>query len=180
MAHAPHRVSRGTPARLAVALPLMLAVLVGGHAIPATAADPAPSVAIFDAAQGDRQAWTAERGTMTSADGKVVVRPDANRRLVLVSPAALPETARSAGQFVILVSGTGLQRVRVQGRRDARGGWITLADARGDALRETPDGIAVKRTLMPGAAAYERLRIEMEFRTTNPRTLERILVVPGP
>ena len=180
MSHAPHRFSRGAPARLAVALPLVLTVLGGGLAIPATAADPTPPIAIFDAAQGDPRTWTAERGTMTSADGKVVVRPDANRRVVLVSPPALPETAPSAGEFVIAVSGTGLLRVRVQGRRDARGGWITLADARGDALRETPDGIAVKRTLMPGAAAYERLRFEMEFRTTNPRTLERILVVPAP
>ncbi|HTQ00051.1 MAG TPA: hypothetical protein VMN56_12035 [Casimicrobiaceae bacterium] len=180
MAHARHRVSHGTPTCSTAALTLVLAVLAGGLAMPAAAAEQTASVAIFDAAQGDRQAWTAERGTMTSADGKVVVRPDANRRVVLVSPPALPETVHGAGEFVIGVSGTGLLRVRVQGRRDARAGWVTLADARGDALRETPDGIAVKRTLMQGAAAYERLRIEMEFRTTNPRTLERVLVVPAP
>ncbi len=125
---------------------------------------------------GDAAGWTAERGRLTIADGKVRLQPDANRRVVLLSPPALPESARSAGEFVIGVAGTGLQRVRVQGRRDDRGGWMTLADARGNALRETPDGVAVKRTLMPGAAAYERLRIELEFRTTNPRTLERILV----
>ncbi len=125
---------------------------------------------------GDAAGWTAERGRLTIADGKLRLQPDANRRVVLLSPPALPESARNAGEFVIGVVGTGLQRVRVQGRRDDRGGWMTLADARGSALRETPEGIAVKRTLMPGAAAYERLRIELEFRTTNPRTLERILV----
>ena len=129
---------------------------------------------------GDVLGWQAERGTLAIADGKVRLQPDANRRVVLLSPPALPESARSAGEFVIGVVGTGLQRVRIQGRRDDRGGWMTLADARGSALRSTPDGVAVKRTLMPGVAAYERLRIELEFRTTNPRTLERILVNAAP
>lgn len=128
---------------------------------------------------GDMAGWAAERGAMTAADGKVRLQPDANRRVVLISPIATPGPAQGAGEFVIGVGGTGLVRVRVQGRRDARGGWITLADARGNALRETPEGTAVERTLMPGNA-YERLRIELEFRTTNPRTLERILVNPGP
>jgi len=72
------------------------------------------------------------------------------------------------------VSGTGLQRVRIQGRRDARGGWITLADASEATLRETPDGYTIKRN--PGArdASIERLRIELTFRTTNQRVLTRI------
>ena len=132
----------------------------------------------FDA--GDTAGWTAERGTMTAANGLIRLQPDANRRVVLLSPAALPAPARNAAEFVIGIEGTGLQRVRIQGRRDDRGGWITLADARGNALRETPEGVAVKRTLMQGAAVYERLRIEMEFRTTNPRTLARIVVNPVP
>lgn len=145
----------------------------------ASIAQAAPShIWTFDA--GDAAGWKTERGTLTVADGKARLQPDANRRVVLLSPPALPESARSAGEFVIGVGGTGLSRVRIQGRRDDRGGWITLADARGNALRETPEGVAVKRTLMPGAAAYERLRIEMEFRTTNPRTLERIVVNPAP
>lgn len=150
-----------------------------GVAALASIAQAAPSHTwTFDS--GDTAGWKAERGTLTVVDGKARLQPDANRRVVLLSPPALPESARSAGEFVIGVGGTGLTRVRVQGRRDDRGGWVTLADARGSALRETPEGVAIKRTLMPGAAAYERLRIEMEFRTTNPRTLERILVNPAP
>jgi len=74
------------------------------------------------------------------------------------------------------MAGTGLERVRIQGRRDARGGWITLADAGGAALHETAEGYIVKRK--PGArdAPIERLRIELQFRTTNPRALQRIVV----
>jgi hypothetical protein len=91
----------------------------------------------------------------------------------------LPESTRDAGQFILGIEGTGLSRVRIQGRRDARGGWITLADARGKALREVPEGVAVERKPGP-RGAIEGLRIELEFRTTNPRTLERIVLVPSP
>jgi len=118
--------------------------------------------------------WTAERGTLTVGNGEARLQPDANRRVVLLSPPALPDALRDAEAFVLGVSGTGLQRVRIQGRRDARGGWITLADASGTALSESADGYVVKRK--PGArgAPIERLRIELTFRTTNPRTLLQI------
>ena len=118
--------------------------------------------------------WTAERGTMTVANGKTSLQPDANRRVILLSPPALPGSVKGAEEFLLGIEGTGLQRVRVQARRDARGGWITIADASGSALRETPDGYAIKR--QPGArdAPIERLRFELQFRTTNPRVLTRI------
>lgn len=126
----------------------------------------------------DNAGWTAERGTMTVVDGKVRLQPDKNRRVVLLSPPGLPDAAARAGEFVVGVPGTGLQRVRIQGRRDARGGWITIADASGAALRETANGYVVKRKSGPREVPVERLRVELEFRTTNPRTLERIAVNP--
>jgi hypothetical protein len=118
--------------------------------------------------------WIAERGTMTVAKGEALLQPDANRRVVLLSPPALPEAVAHAEAFELGLTGTGLQRVRVLGRRDARGGWITLADASGTALVEIPDGYVVKRK--PGArgAAIERLRIELTFRTTNARALLKV------
>ena len=124
--------------------------------------------------------WTAERGTMTSGPGEARLQPDKNRRVVLLSPSGLPDAVRNAGEFVIGVSGTGLERVRVQARRDARGGWITIADASGAAVREVANGFAIKRG--PGArgAPIERLRIELTFRTTNPRPLTRISANPAP
>jgi hypothetical protein len=81
---------------------------------------------------------------------------------------------RDARAFLVAVDGTGLQRVRVQGRRDARGGWITLADASGNALRQTPDGVVVARKAGVLDAPIERLRVELVFRTTNPRPLARV------
>jgi hypothetical protein len=122
----------------------------------------------------DGTGWTVERGTMTTSEGKTSLRPDANRRVVLVSPPGLPEAARYAEEFVVGVSGTGLERVRVLGRRDPRGGWITIADASGPALRETADGYLVKRNTGARGAPIERLRFEFQFRTTNPRTLTHI------
>jgi hypothetical protein len=122
----------------------------------------------------DGNGWTAERGTLIQSGGEAQVQPDANRRVVLLSPPGLPEAARHAEAFVVGIQGTGLLRVRVQGRRDARGGWITLADASGTALVATDAGYVVKRK--PGArvGAVERLRVELTFRTTNPRALLRI------
>lgn len=126
----------------------------------------------------DAAGWTAERGTLSVVDGKVRLQPDKSRRVVLLSPAGLPEAAAGAGEFVVGVPGTGLQRVRIQGRRDARGGWITIADASGSALRESANGYVVRRKPGPRDVPVERLRVELEFRTTNPRTLERLVVNP--
>jgi len=134
----------------------------------------------FGTAQPDAGgAWTAERGTLTAGATDARLQPDANRRVVLLSPSNLPETVRAADAFVLQLEGTGLQRVRIQARRDARGGWITIADASGAALRETPDGYAIKRGSGARDGSLERLRIEMTFRTTNPRVLRRIAVVPA-
>ena len=143
--------------------------------LPAAApAAPAAAAWAFGTPVPGTGGWTAERGTLTMANGSARMQPDANRRVVLLSPPALPASVKGAEEFLLGIEGTGLQRVRVQARRDARGGWITIADASGSALRETPDGYTVKRK--PGArdASIERLRIELEFRTTNPRVLTRI------
>ncbi len=117
---------------------------------------------------------------MTTVENAARLQPDTSRRVALLSPGGLPETVRHAEEFVVGISGTGLLRVRIQARRDARGGWITIADASGRSLRETAAGFAIKRNTGPRDAPIERLRIELEFRTTNPRTLERIVVYPAP
>lgn len=131
----------------------------------------------FDAARPlEGAGWTTERGTLTLESGHARIVPDTNRRVVLLSPPDLPEAVRAAEQFFVGVSGTGLERVRVQARRDPRGGWITIADGRGAELQAAEGGVTVKR--VPGArtAPIERLRIEMTFRTTNPRTVTGIAV----
>lgn len=125
-------------------------------------------------ASGD--AWTAERGRLTFADGEARLQPDANRRATLLSPPGLPEATKAAETFAVGVTGTGLQRIRIQARRDARGGWITIADASGDALRATADGYVVQRKSGARTAPIERLRIDLDFRTSNARALQRIAV----
>ncbi|MEP7327607.1 MAG: hypothetical protein ABI777_00245 [Betaproteobacteria bacterium] len=127
----------------------------------------------------DGDGWTAERGALALGEGELRMQPDANRRMVLLSPAGLPEASRHADQFVLGAIGTGLQRVRIEGRRDARGGWITIADARGSDLRETAAGIAVKRIAGAHSEPLERLRIELTFETTKSRTLTRIAAIPA-
>ena len=72
---------------------------------------------------------------MTPGATDARLQPDTSRRVILVSPAGLPEAVRYAEEFVVNIPAeAGLQRVRVQARRDARGGWITIADGKGTAL----------------------------------------------
>jgi hypothetical protein len=135
----------------------------------------------FDGAQPAASAgWSTERGTMTLGDGAARLQPDRSRRVVLLSPPGLPDAVRSAGEFVLGVSGTGLERIHILARRDPRGGWITIADASGAAMGAVGDGFAIKRG--PGArdAPIERLRFDLTFRTTNARPLTRIAVDPAP
>jgi hypothetical protein len=147
-----------------------------------TAGEPAPVSWSFAAPQqGGGAAWTTERGRMTPGATDARLQPDTSRRVILVSPAGLPEAVRYAEEFVVNIPAeAGLQRVRVQARRDARGGWITIADGKGSTLRATPEGIALKRN--PGARdlPIESLRVELSFRTTNPRALVSIAALPGP
>ena len=149
-------------------------------AMPAPAGSPPGALSwTFGAAQ-PAAGWTTERGTMTLGQGEARLQPDNNRRVALLSPPGLPDAVRNAEEFVVGVSGTGLERVRVLARPDERGGWITIADASGAAMRKVADGYAIKRN--PGArdAPIERLRIELTFRTTNPRPLTRISANPAP
>jgi hypothetical protein len=132
----------------------------------------------FDTPQSGADAWTAERGTLTLDGAETRLQPDANRRVVLLSPAGLPDSVRVAEQFLVQVAGTGLQRVRIQGRRNARGGWITIADATGAALRSTAAGYVIRRKSGARDGPIERLRMELEFRTTNLRVLKRIAIIP--
>lgn len=129
---------------------------------------------------GDTAGWTAERGSITQVSGEMRLQPDANRRVVLLSPSGLPDAAHGAEEFVLGITGTGLQRVRIQARRDARGGWITIADAQGATLRHTADGYAIKRNAGSRAGPIERLRVELVFRTTNPRALSHLAIVTTP
>src|SRR4029079_19431055 len=91
----------------------------------------------FGAPPSAGDAWTAERGTLTLGDGEARLQLDSNRRVVLLSPPGLPESVRTAEKFVLQIAGSGLQRVRIQARRDARGGWIKIAAARGSPLLAT-------------------------------------------
>ncbi len=135
----------------------------------------------FGTGQGaDGTGWTIERGRMTLEQGQALLQPDSIGRVALLSPPGLPDAARDAEEFVLGISGTGLLRVRVLGRRDARGGWITIADASGTAMHRGADGYTIKRTAGGRGAPIESLRIEITFRTTNPRPLTHISVIPAP
>ncbi len=127
----------------------------------------------------DGDGWTAEQGRIALGKGALAITPDANGRAILLSPAGLPASAQRADEFVLgLDAQAGLRRVRIQGRA-AGGGWETVADAAGNALRDTAAGIAIRREDGSRTTAFDQFRLELTFRATTSRALVRVAVLPG-
>ncbi|HEY5862394.1 MAG TPA: hypothetical protein VIX61_04850 [Casimicrobiaceae bacterium] len=126
----------------------------------------------------DGDGWTADVGGVTLGRGFLTIGPDANGRIALVSPRGLPAQVQRAEDFVLGFDGpAGVRRVRVQGRSAPDGGWQTLADASGPALRMTAAGVAVKRTAGDRALAIDQVRIEITFATNTAKALTRIAIL---
>lgn len=126
-------------------------------------------------AHADGDGWTAEIGALALGRGFVTLGPDANDRIVLLSPKGLPASIQKAEAFVLgLDTHAGLRRVRVQGKRGADSGWETLADASLQTLRSTAAGVTIRRSPGPRTTAYDQLRIELTFTSNTTRVLSRI------
>ena len=126
----------------------------------------------------DGDGWTADVGTFALGQGHLVMGPDANDRIALVSPKGLPAQVQRAEDFVLGFDGhAGVRRVRIQGRSAPEGGWETLADASGAALRPTDAGLAIKRTAGDRALAIDQVRIEITFATNTAKVLTRIAIL---
>jgi hypothetical protein len=126
----------------------------------------------------DGDGWTSDVGTFTLGPGYLNIGPDANDRIALVSPKGLPSQVQRAGEFVLGFDGhAGVRRIRIQGRTAPDGGWETLADASGAALRTTAAGIAVKRTAGDRALAIDQVRIEVRFATNTAKVLTRVAML---
>ncbi|MFO1304197.1 MAG: hypothetical protein U1F54_10720 [Burkholderiales bacterium] len=125
----------------------------------------------------DGDGWTADVGGIALGRGFLTLSPDANDRLALVSPKGLPAQVQRAREFVVGFDGQpGVRRIRVQGR-GPDGGWETLADASGEALRATAAGFAIRRTSGDSALAIDQLRIEIAFTANTAKALTRIAVL---
>ena len=126
----------------------------------------------------DGDGWTADVGTFALGRGFLTIGPDANDRIALVSPKGLPAQVQRAGEFVLgFDAHPGVRRIRIQGRGSPDGGWQTLADASGAALRPTDAGIAVKRVADNRALAIDQVRVEITFATNTAKVLTRIAIL---
>jgi len=126
----------------------------------------------------DGDGWTADVGTFALGRGHLTIGPDASGRIALVSPKGLPAQVQRAESFVLGFDGhAGIRRIRIQGRSGADGGWETLADASGSALRTTAAGISVKRTAGDRALAIDQVRIEITFATNTAKVLTRVAML---
>jgi hypothetical protein len=126
----------------------------------------------------DGDGWTADIGTLALGNGFLVMGPDANDRMAIVSPKGLPASVQRAETFVLgLDEHAGVRRVRIQGRAGPDGGWETLADASAGAFQVTSAGIAVKRRAGDRGFAIDQLRIEITFAANTSRKLARVAVL---
>jgi len=127
----------------------------------------------------DDDGWTIETGTIALGHGALTVTPDSFHHVTLLSPHGLPPHIGRATTFIVGLR-EGVQRVRVFGRSNTETGWSLLADARGDALRQTSAGIAVRRSVGAGPAMIDQLRVEFQFVDPTPRPLTRFAALaPG-
>jgi hypothetical protein len=125
----------------------------------------------------DGDGWTADVGAFSLGPGYLTIGPDSNGRVALVSPKGLPAQVQRADEFVLGFDGhAGVRRVRIQARIAPDGGWETMADASGAALRTTAAGIVVKRTGQR-AFAFDQVRIEITFATNTAKILTRIAMM---
>jgi hypothetical protein len=129
----------------------------------------------------DGDAWVAEAGSAGAAPGKLVLAPDAQGRVALVSPGDLALPRNAAAALVLGVPATAnVQAIGVEAQVGGKPEWVQLAHASGSALRREEAGLVVPLAGTSGPP-IDRLRIAIDFggdARARPRELTRVAVLP--
>ena len=123
----------------------------------------------FGSAQhADDDGWTAERGKLAPKPAHLALEPDAEHRVVLVSPRELRLDGARAWRLVLVASPGAIVQLHVDGRPDADAPWQPLADA---------DSTVVDLPRRVGAPV-EQLRLTLVLRPGTPAQLARVALIP--
>ena len=128
----------------------------------------------------DDDGWSAEAGTMATSPGALLTIPDANGRVVLVSPRGLALPAERVGRVVAGLPGSaGVNALSVYGRGTGDASWELIGQARGDRIGAAPAGRLVDRGELRRSLPYDQLKVEIAFdRGSTAVPITRIAVLP--
>jgi hypothetical protein len=126
----------------------------------------------------DGDGWTANLGAISRGQGRLQVAPEADGRVALHSPAALPRRVDDAKTFVVgLQSASDLRELRILGRERGDARWQMLASGHSGEMRQTPAGIAVGRSSADRRLRIDQLRLELTFATGQAVALTHVAVL---
>jgi hypothetical protein len=128
----------------------------------------------------DDDGWSAETGTIATSPGALLVVPDANGHVVLLSPRGLALASERVGRVVAGLPGAvGVTALAVYGRGKDAAAWVLVGQARGDRIVAAAPGRVVERGGSPSPVSLDQLRVEITFdKTPTAVPLARIAVLP--
>lgn len=120
------------------------------------------------AGHADTDGWTAERGSIASHPGHLVIAPDASLSATLVSPPELLLDTAAAWRVVLLTEQRSPVEVVLWGRSQASDPWRRIGGGAGtaDAIRLASSG------------HVDQLRIELKLGDAQPLPLIRVAIIP--
>lgn len=123
----------------------------------------------FGSAQhADDDGWRAERGKLAARPGHLLLEPDGERRVAIVSPRELALDGRRAWRVVLVAQSGAVEALRVEGRSAADAPWLALADAAGPVV-DLP---------RRAGAPLEQLRLTLVTRGAEAAALARVALIP--
>jgi hypothetical protein len=126
----------------------------------------------------DDDGWRGASGAISRGRGCLHLTPDAAGRIAIDSPPDLPGRASNAETFVLgLADASRARDLRVLGRERSDASWQVLASVRAGEMRETPAGIAVRRS-SPGSELHiDQLRLELTLAPGHAVALMHVAVL---
>jgi len=130
----------------------------------------------------DDDGWSAETGTMVASPGALLVVPDQEGRVVLLSPRGLALASDRVGRVVAgLPASVGVTALALYGRGKGAAAWELVGQARGDRIVAAAPGRVAERGDSRRSAPFDQLKVEITFdKTPTAVPLARIAVLPMP
>ena len=132
------------------------------------------------ARHADSDGWTVEAGTMAVTKGALVVAPDAEGRIVLVSPTGLALPARQLRRMVVGLPAVAKVKQAIVHVADHAGPqWKRVMDKQAASLIPTPAGRAISDPDATPVAVIDRVKVELVFDAPAAAfAISRIAILP--
>ncbi|HVF65695.1 MAG TPA: hypothetical protein VNE58_17045 [Casimicrobiaceae bacterium] len=119
------------------------------------------------AAHADTDGWAAERGTIDARPGHVLVTPDANGAVTMVSPAELMLDNQRRWRVVLVTDGAKPVDIKLSGRAASDAQWSPAGA-----------GSTTEIALSNRDGGIDQLRIELRYEPATRPVLTRVAIIP--